>query len=372
MDWLQSLIVKVLQKQISYISFRVNIEVYVYKNPLASATWSFRDGLVEMNGRGYARLIGGFGDGKPMFTVWQAGELLNLGADVIKKDFTRNASNFQINIDYKDLKSAPPESPSQKPVDITKFLKGVGYSQSKLNATKQWLVFSYSGMMKLVKIAKTKESWVIYDRFLEEYFKTKAENQVMKKSIKEEMKELEQDRYKISGLAVFNPEQDDRVEAQKRLLNLDNRLARMKSAIDNESIRKALEKQAKLTESKNQKEYVTQSQFGERFNSKIGAKTVGRLFKIIGLAKKANRKTIPYQQFVPEYAVNIINNDNEKEYAIFYKWNYSKCSRFVNQWLLDHDYHDMFYSITEKEALIKFIDALYDKYINHVEVLSLM
>lgn len=40
-DWLQSLIVKVLQKQISYISFRVNIEVYVYKNPLASATWSF-------------------------------------------------------------------------------------------------------------------------------------------------------------------------------------------------------------------------------------------------------------------------------------------------------------------------------------------
>lgn len=88
-------------------------------------------------------------------------------------------------------------------------------------------------MMKLVKIATTKESWKIYDRFLEDYFKTKAESQVMRDSIEDEIKELEQDRYKISGLAVFNPEQEDRVEAQKKLLNLDNRIAKMKSAIDN-------------------------------------------------------------------------------------------------------------------------------------------
>ena len=124
----------------------------------------FTDGLVEMNGRGYARLIGGFGDGKPMFTVWQAGELLNLGADVIKKDFTRNASNFQVDVDYKDLKSA------KNLKEVNKFLKSIGYSQSKLNATKQWLVFNLSGILKLIEIADISND---YTGFLKEYFKVK-------------------------------------------------------------------------------------------------------------------------------------------------------------------------------------------------------
>ena len=329
----------------------------------------FTDGEVEMNGREYTRLIGGFNNNNPVISDLQIANILEYkhGARQVRERVNKNIDHFTFGLDIMNVKSSDVLCDTNRQT-----LKSLGYTEQAINLSKCVYLFSQSGFLLFLKFAEGDRAIEIYKDFIEEYFKIKAENQVMKKSIKEEIKELEQDRYKISGLAVFNPEQVDRVEAQKRLLNLDNRLARMKSAIDNESIRKALEKQAKLTESKNQKEYVTQSQFGERFNSKIGAKTVGKLFKIVGLAKKANRKTIPYQQFVPEYAVNIINNDNEKEYAIFYKWNYSKCSRFVNQWLLDHDYHDMFYSITEKEELIKFIDALYDKYINHVEVLSLM
>lgn len=331
----------------------------------------FTDGDVSMGDKSFTRLMGGFGNNKPIFTAWQAGDLLNLPTSKIVENYTRNASKFQVNVDFKDLKSAIPQKDSQKVVDITKFLKDVGYSQSKLNATKQWLIFSYSGMMKLVKIATTKESWEIYDRFLEDYFKTKAENQVMKDSIEDELAELEEDRYKISGLAVFNPIQDNRIEAQKRLLNLDNRIAKMKSAIDNKQIQEALKNQSLLTKRKHGSKFVSQGDFGERFNNKIGSKTIGKLFKIVGLAKKSCDKTMPYQEFVPKYAVNIINNEREIPYEIYYKWNYELCSSLINKWLLNHDYIGQFYSLTEKEEIKKFIDQLYDKYINHIEVAEL-
>jgi len=324
----------------------------------------FTDGEVKVGERQFTRLIGGFGESRAMFTIWQAGEFLNLPTRKITEDFTRNIDKFEENVDYKDLKSVIPQKDNEDIVGITKFLKDIGYSQNKLNRTKQWLIFSYSGMMKLVKIATTKESWDIYDKFLEDYFKTKAENEVMKHTIEEEINELIRDRYKISGLAVFQPIEDDRVEAQKRLLNLDDRIAKLKSTVDNESIRKALEKQAILVETKNKDNYLTQSEFGTRFNNKIGAKYIGKLLKIVGLAKKSYGRTVPYQEFVPKYATNIINNDREVDYDIFYKWNYNNCSKYINQWLLDNDYHDKFYGIIDKEELIKFIDSLYDKYIN--------
>lgn len=151
----------------------------------------FTDGKVKTKeGREFTRLIGGFGNDKPMFTIWQCGELLGITSREITQNYERNKENFTNNLDVIDLKSAITENDSDITVDITSFLKNVGYSQNKLNATKRWLTFSFSGMMKLVKIATTKESWNIYNDFLEDYFKTKAENVVMKKSIDKEIEEL--------------------------------------------------------------------------------------------------------------------------------------------------------------------------------------
>lgn len=157
----------------------------------------FTDGEVKIKDRKFTRLMGGFGNDKPMFTIWQAGEFLGLRIAKVVENFARNNNKFTKDIDYRDLKSVVPQKDNENIIDITGFLKNIGYSQNRLNRTKQWLIFSYSGMMKLVKIATTKESWEIYDRFLEDYFKTKAENQVMKESIEDEIKELQNEKSSI-------------------------------------------------------------------------------------------------------------------------------------------------------------------------------
>lgn len=161
--------------------------------------------------REFTRLVGGFGEDKPMFLVWQAGELLGLNTKAITENFNNNTNSFELNVDYLDLKSALDENDSDRHIDITGFLKNIGYSQNRLNATKQWLAFSFSGMMKLVKIATTKESWEIYDRFLEDYFQTKAENHELKKELKqtlEEQLEVLQEHKKFILGSMFM-EQDD-------------------------------------------------------------------------------------------------------------------------------------------------------------------
>ena len=135
----------------------------IKENELNKGLELFTDGKFKTSsGRDFTRMIGGFGEGKPMFTIWQAGELLNLRTGKVVEDYTRNASNFEINIDYKDLKSAKNRK------EINNFLKGIGYSQSKLNATSQWLTFSLSGLLKLIKISDISND---YTKFLKEYFK---------------------------------------------------------------------------------------------------------------------------------------------------------------------------------------------------------
>lgn len=147
-------------------------------------------GDINFKGREFTRLIGGFGENKPMFLLWQVAELLGLKTKAIGENFVNNEGNFEKDIDFIDLRSAIDGIDSEITVDITKVLKEMGYSQNKLNATKRWLAFSYSGMMKLVKIATTEESWKIYNNFLEDYFKTKAENKILKATLAEQINNM--------------------------------------------------------------------------------------------------------------------------------------------------------------------------------------
>lgn len=110
--------------------------------------------VVTKEGREFTRLMCGFGENKPMFTIWQAGELLGQETRVINGNFERNRAEFEIGVDFIDLKSLNTQNVKTKPIDVTGFLKDVGYSQNKLNATKKWLVFSFSGLMKICYISE--------------------------------------------------------------------------------------------------------------------------------------------------------------------------------------------------------------------------
>lgn len=98
--------------------------------------------------REFTRLVGGFGEDKPMFTIWQAAELLGLRTSKIIENFNNNGDSFEDGVDSIDLKFAVDKNIGMR------FLKENGYSQNRLNATKQWLIFSFSGIMKLLYISE--------------------------------------------------------------------------------------------------------------------------------------------------------------------------------------------------------------------------
>ena len=130
---------------------------------------------------------------------------------------------------------------SDQSVDIAGFLKDVGYSQNRLNATKQWLAFSFSGMMKLVKIATTKESWEVYDRFLEDYFQTKAENKVMKDTIENQIEEWKNQKALFMGLAVMERDEVKQMELLKQMENANENITKLEKSLAKEEVVKQLQ-----------------------------------------------------------------------------------------------------------------------------------
>ncbi|WP_061328804.1 hypothetical protein [Clostridium botulinum] len=209
----------------------------------------FTSGKVKTGKREFTRLIGGFGEDKPMFLLWQCSELLGLKTKALGENFTNNEDKFQKNIDFIDLKFAIDKTDSEINIDITKFLKEVGYSQNKLNATKRWLAFSFSGMMKLVKIATTKESWEIYDRFLEDYFKTKAENKVMKKTLNEEKEFLTERKKFILGSMFMEQDEQKRMDLFRENEKISNRIKDIDVVLNKEKVIQELQPKIKIADS---------------------------------------------------------------------------------------------------------------------------
>jgi phage antirepressor YoqD-like protein len=257
--------------------------------------------------RKFTRLLGGFGDSKPMFTIWQSGELLGLSTKAIKENYDNNINNFENGIDFKDLKSALDKNDSEKIVDITRFLKDVGYSQNKLNATKQWLIFSYSGMMKLVKIATSKESWSIYNDFLEDYFKTKAENIVMKKTLEEELEYLKELRANALGKMFMESDSTKKMELFNENEKLNKRMTEIEKSMKEEEIIKKLKSDldvAKVfTDNKGYFDIGT-------FSKIIKVKNLGRnnLFSWMRYKEILMSNNQPYQRYIDYFKVLPIEN----------------------------------------------------------------
>jgi len=143
--------------------------------------------------------------------------------------------------------------------------------------------------------------------------------------------------------------------------------------IDNENINLKIDKIANEVEKKtevainsmrlgNQKyEYVSQNDFGASFRVKIGAQMVGKLFKVIGLAKPSKGRTEPFINLIPTYAISdpIQTQWGEK---INYRWHYKNCLRKLEEWLESHGCKEEFYSIDNERKMTRFINELYETY----------
>jgi hypothetical protein len=111
---------------------------------------------------------------------------------------------------------------------------------------------------------------------------------------------------------------------------------------------------------KNKWGFGSQSDFGIRFRVSIGSKTVGKLFKVIGIAKISKGKTEPKREAIMSgKATTEIINGYESV-----RWHHEKCLKTLEKWLLEHDLLEEFYSIDKEKELMQFINDLYDKYID--------
>ena len=125
-------------------------------------------------------------------------------------------------------------------------------------------------------------------------------------------------------------------------------------------LKKALDEQSKLNESK--RKYVLLNELGNHFNTKIGSKTVGRLLRIIGLAQMKSNDTVPYQNSVPKYAVNLLDFEEKR---VGFVWQYENCVKKLDKWLKENDLYEDFYSITHQKDMAEFVRNLHIKHIEN-------
>jgi len=101
--------------------------------------------------------------------------------------------------------------------------------------------------------------------------------------------------------------------------------------------------------------YESQSDFGSSFEVPIGAGTVGKLFKAIGLAKISKSKTEPLHDKIGRYAT-MENINGHKTF----RWHHEYCLEFFINWLKNNELFEVFYSIPNEKEMLKFIKKIYE------------
>lgn len=101
-------------------------------------------------------------------------------------------------------------------------------------------------------------------------------------------------------------------------------------------------------------EYIILTDFGYNFAPSLGAKTMGNLMRLVGLAQESKEKTVPYRRYVPDYCKSGVVAD----FTQFY-WHYTKCLKHIDKWLKNNNLYERFYSFKDEAQLEKFINNLY-------------
>lgn len=149
------------------------------------------------------------------------------------------------------------------------------------------------------------------------------------------------------------------------LVNVSDKVEKLEQAreLDKEIQEKQLELERKRHRiAEHRFGYIGLSDLGKQFNVTIGAKTMGALLRIAGVAKAKQSTTEPYAEMVRDgYAKTVDTTFGNTIYKT-YQWNSEKCISKIERWLEKHDHIDQFYSIDNEKDLMKFIQDLEEKY----------
>lgn len=125
---------------------------------------------------------------------------------------------------------------------------------------------------------------------------------------------------------------------------------------ENENLREIELKRHRVTE--HRFGFVGLSDLGQSYEVSIGSKTMGKLLRLAGLAKKKQSRTEPMRSAtLNDYAKSMMYGDYPT-----YQWNPEKCIEKIDRWLEKEDLIDEFYSIANEKDLMEYINNLCFKY----------
>lgn len=262
---------------------------------------------VDINGREFTRILGGFREDGFVISDKQIGELLgyNIGARQVRRHVENNISSFEFGLHILDLKDV-----SNKHDNLT--LNSLGYSNMEISKAEHIYIFSESGFLLYLKFADNQESIEAYKDFIEKFFKTKAQKILLERTVEEELEFLKDTRAITLG---------------RMFMAVDDDLKRQEYFLESERLNKEIHKiDNRLATVRALNSVKSELAIAETFTQSNGTWDIGVVAKILNIkglgrnnffewmrSKKIIMKdsTLPYQAYMNYFTVKpVINKYN--------------------------------------------------------------
>ena len=183
---------------------------------------------VNINNREFTRVMGGFNEDSVIVTDKQIAELLGYakGSRQVRVQINNNISHFTDD-DLKDVLLMDNNS------DI---LKTLGYTNMQTSKAENIYILSQAGFLLYLKFAEGDKAIELYKNFIEDYFKTKAENIVMEKTLQETLKLLQDEKIFILGSMFVEQDNSKKMELFNRSEILNNKIKDIEITLSKENL----------------------------------------------------------------------------------------------------------------------------------------
>ena len=257
---------------------------------------------IQQGEKTFTQLIGGFGEDKPVITVRQITKLLDSKDKVVNQTINRNIDSFEEGIHVLDLKNSVTESDP-----LLEVLKTQGYTRQSMSNSKNIYIFSQAGFLLFLKFAEGDKAVEIYKNFIEDYFKTKAENKNMKLSIEEEIQQLKEDKKSLLGEMFMESDETRKISLFNRNEKLNNRITELEKSMSEKETLKKLQPELSIVD----KFTNSDGYYDLKVFSKIlDIENMGRnkLFKWMRDQKIFMKNNEPYQKYMDYFKVFPVTN----------------------------------------------------------------
>lgn len=257
----------------------------------------FTEEKVKSGEREFTRVMGGFSETSPVITDKQIGELLEYskGARQVRDQVNNNIKHFSEN-DIIDLQRGD-ESDT-----FVKTLISLGYAKQSITQAKNIYIFSEAGFLLYLKFAEGDKSVELYKDFIEDYFKIKAENIIMEKTLEETKQALIDERKYILGSVIFESDTTKKMELLQRDKKLEEQINEIEKTLAKEELMEQLKDKLAMADAFEQsnKEYSIGT-FARFLNIKNFGQN--KLFEWMRDSEILMKNNEPYQRFMNNFHV---------------------------------------------------------------------